>query len=79
LGEFCAALYGLVTRDREQQWRVESELYTGILRPLCWAGLLEEHRSRGGGLGDNTYQKTALWPELFALQTDGRVRPAVRH
>jgi hypothetical protein len=79
LGEFCAALYGPVTRDREQQWRVESELYTGILRPLCWAGLLDEHRSRVGGLGDNIYQKTALWPVLFALQTDGRVRPAVRH
>ena len=79
LGEFCAALYGPVTLDREQQWRVESELYTGILRPLCWAGLLDEHRSRVGGLGDNIYQKTALWPVLFALQTDGRVRPAVRH
>ena len=79
LGEFCAALYGPVTRDREQQRRAESELYTGILRPLCWAGLLDEHRSRGAGLAANTYQKTALWPVLFALQTDGRVRPAVRH
>lgn len=79
LGEFCAALYGPVTRDREQQRRAESELYTGILRPLCWAGLLDEHRSRGAGLAAHTYQKTALWPVLFALQTDGRVRPAVRH
>ena len=79
LGEFCAALYGPVTRDWEQQRHAESELYTGILRPLCWAGLLEEHRSRGGGLATHTYQKTALWSVLFALQTDGRVRPAVRH
>jgi hypothetical protein len=79
LGEFCAALYGPVTRDWKQQLDAESEIYTGILRPLCWAGLLEEHRSRGSGLAAHTYQKTALWPLLFALQTDARVRPAVRH
>jgi hypothetical protein len=68
-----------VTRDWKQQLDAESEIYTGILRPLCWAGLLEEHRSRGSGLAAHTYQKTVLWPLLFALQTDARVRPAVRH
>ncbi len=61
------------------QRHAEGEIYTGILRPLCWAGLLDEHRSRGAGLAAHTYQKAALWPLLFALQTDGRVRPAVRH
>jgi hypothetical protein len=79
LGEFCAALYGPLTRKREQQRHAESKIYTGILRPLCWAGLLEEHRSRGSGLAAHTYQKTPLWPLLFALQTDACVRPAVRH
>jgi len=79
LGEFCSAIFGHGQRNREQQWEAEGELYIGVLRPLCWAGLLDEHRNRVGGLGDHTYQKTALWSVLFALQTDGHVRPAVRH
>ena len=42
----------------------------------------------GGGYGcleggvtvaENTYQKTPLWNDMFALKTDGLVRPAVRH
>jgi hypothetical protein len=79
LGEFCSAVFGAAARSREQQWRAESELYAGILRPLCWAGLLDERRSRGGGLATNTYQKTTLWSDILALKTDGRVRRAVRH
>ena len=79
LGEFCDAVFGRAPRNREQQWHAESELYTGILRPLCWAGLLDERHSRGGGLAAHTYQKTALWRAVFALKTDGLVRPAMRH
>lgn len=79
LGEFCNAVFGTGTRNREQQWYAESELYIGILRPLCWAGLLDEHRSRGGGLAAHTYQKTGLWPAVFALKSDSLVRPALRH
>ena len=79
LGEFCNAVFGAAPRSREQQWHAESELYTGILRPLCWAGLLDERRSRGGGLTAHAYQKTRLWGELFALKSDSQVRPAVRH
>jgi hypothetical protein len=79
LGEFCSAVFGAAPRIREQQWYAESELYTGILRPLCWAGVLDEQRSRGGGLATHTYQKTPLWSDMFALKTDGLVRPAMRH
>jgi hypothetical protein len=79
LGEFCDTVFGRAPRNREQQWHAESELYTGTLRPLCWAGLLDERRSRGGGLSTHTYQKTKLWGELFALKSDSQVRPAVRH
>jgi hypothetical protein len=74
LGEFCYAVLGAAPRSREQQWHAESELYTGLLRPLCWAGLLDEQRSRSGGLVANTYQKTKLWRDMFALKTDYRVR-----
>ena len=79
LGEFCSAVFGTAPRCREQQWHAESELYTGILRPLCWVGLLDERRSKGGSLATNTYQKTPLWNDMFALKTDGLVRPAMRH
>lgn len=79
LGEFCSAIFGSDPRSREQQWYVDSELYTGILRPLCWAGILDERRSRGGGLADHTYQKTQLWSEVFALKSDSQVSPVVRH
>jgi hypothetical protein len=79
LDEFCNAVFGAAPRSREQQWHAESELYTGILRPLCWAGLLDERRSRDGGLATNTYQKTPLWSDMLNLKTDGRVRLVVRH
>jgi hypothetical protein len=79
LGEFCSAVFGAGPRDREQQWEAEGELYISVLRPLCWAGLLDEQHSRGGGLATHTYQKTPLWSEVFALKTDGRVRRVVRH
>jgi hypothetical protein len=79
LGEFCSSVFGTAPRSREQQWQAESELYTGILRPLCWAGLLDEQRSKGGGLATNSYQKTPLWSDMLALKTDGRVRRVVRH
>ncbi len=79
IGEFCSAVFGAAPRSREQQWHAESELYTCILRPLCWAGLLDERRSRGGGLATNTYQKTPLWTDMLNLKTYGRVRRVVRH
>lgn len=79
LGEFCSIIFGTEPRNREQQWEAEGELYIGVLRPLSWAGFLDEHRSKGGGLATHTYQKTALWPAIFTLKTDGMVRPAMRH
>jgi len=79
LGEFCDTVFGRAPRNREQQWHAESELYTGILRPLCWAGLLDERRSRGGGLSTHTYQKTPLWSSIFALKTDSMVRTPMLH
>lgn len=79
LGEFCSIIFGTGPRNREQQWEAEGELYIGVLRHLCWAGFLDEHRSNGGGLAMHTYQKTALWPAIFTLKTDDMVRPAMRH
>jgi hypothetical protein len=79
LGEFCTSIFGAGPRNREQQWEAEGELYVGVLRPLCWAGLLVEQRSRGGGLAAHTYQKTKLWSSIFALKTDSMVRTPMLH
>lgn len=79
LGEFCTSIFGGGPRNREQQWEAEGEIYIGVLRPLCWAGLLVDHRSKGGGQAAHTYQKTALWSDIFALTTDLSVRTLARH
>jgi hypothetical protein len=79
LGEFCAVFFGAGPRNREQQWDAEGELYIGVLRPLCWAGFLDENRGNGGGLAAHTYQKTRLWREIFALKNDLNVRTVARH
>ena len=57
-----------------------SGLYVQILRPLCWAGLLEKQdgasRYRSG---DALFVKTPLWRSALRLDTDAEVAPATRH
>jgi hypothetical protein len=55
-------------------------LYVQVLRPLCWAGLLAEHRSAGSiSFGPRTFIKTPLWRVALQLDTDRQVQPATRH
>ena len=55
-------------------------LYVQILRPLCWAGLLIEHKpSQTHSLSDRTFHKTPLWRLVLQLETDKQVQPATRH
>jgi hypothetical protein len=49
------------------------------LRPLCWAGLLLEHKDQGSKRSDAVYLKTPLWPAWLQLDTDDIVKPAPRH
>jgi len=57
-----------------------SGLYVQVLRPLCWAGLLEKqdgasrYRSE-----DAVFFKTPLWRSALRLDTDAEVTPATRH
>ncbi|MSU91910.1 hypothetical protein GE300_20340 [Rhodobacteraceae bacterium 2CG4] len=57
-----------------------SGLYVQVLRPLCWAGLLEKqdgasrYRSE-----DAVFFKTPLWRSALGLDTDAEVLPATRH
>jgi len=55
-------------------------LYVQILRPLCWAGLLIEHKpSQTHSLSDRTFHKTPLWRLVLQLETDRQVQQATRH
>jgi hypothetical protein len=57
-----------------------SGLCVQVLRPLCWAGLLEKqdgasrYRSE-----DAVFFKTPLWRSALRLDTDAEVAPATRH
>ena len=57
-----------------------SGLHIQVLRPLCWAGLLEKqdgasrYRSE-----DAVFVKTPLWRSALILDTDAEVAPATRH
>jgi hypothetical protein len=55
-------------------------LYIQVLRPLCWAGLLAEHRPKGTyAFGQHNFVKTPLWRAALQLDTYTMVQPATRH
>ena len=65
--------------DEPMAWRATSAFYSCVLRPLCWAGLLLEHKDKGSKRSDAVYLKTPLWPAWLQLDTDDIVEPAQRH
>lgn len=76
--ELYEVFYGKLS-DAPMAWRATSAFYSCVLRPLCWAGLLLEHRTQGSKRSDAVYLKTPLWPAWLQLDTDGIVKPAQRH
>ncbi|PHR61099.1 MAG: hypothetical protein COA43_05535 [Robiginitomaculum sp.] len=47
-----------------------STLYTSVLRPLCWSGVLFETYNTGEFVNERKFIKTPLWSETFDLETD---------
>ena len=76
--ELYEVFYGKLS-DAPMAWRATSAFYSCVLRPLCWAGLLLEHRTQGSKRSDAVYLKTALWPAWLQLDTDDIVVSAQRH
>ena len=76
--ELYEVFYGKLS-DAPMAWRATSAFYSCVLRPLCWAGLLLEHRTQGSKRSDAVYLKTPLWPAWLQLDTDCIVKPAQRH
>lgn len=55
-----------------------STLYITVLRPLCWAGLLEEEDA-GDMRSDQKFTKTELWRRTLRLDTDPHLTLRVVH
>lgn len=57
-----------------------SGLYIRVLRPLCWAGLLEKQDGASWYRTEEAlFVKTPLWKSALVLDTDDEVAPATRH
>ena len=76
--ELYQVFYGPLS-DKPMAWRATSAFYSCVLRPLCWAGVLLEHRDQGSKRSDAVFLKTPLWPAWLQLDTDNLVEPAQRH
>lgn len=56
------------------------QLYIQVLRPLCWAGLLQQGRGTASyRFKEAVFMKTPLWRATLQLETDGVARGAMRH
>jgi hypothetical protein len=72
------ALYGDPDLSDTFYDSISSTLYVTVLRPLCWAGLLEEEDPHHS-LSDQKFNKTQLWRRTLRLDTDKYLRPRVVH
>lgn len=76
--EFARTLYG-PKPDEGTFDHIPLTLFSQVLRPLVWTGLLSEHKSGQGFVSDRAYLKTPLWKAALKLETDAMVSRAVRH
>lgn len=60
-------------------FRFRSMAYVHILRPLCWAGLLSEHRYGSPYPSERMYLKTPLWPVALSLSNDSKLSGPILH
>jgi hypothetical protein len=59
---------------------VMANLYTQVLRPLIWTGLIQETRSaKSFRSQESVFTKTPLWKASLKLETDSQVKRATRH
>lgn len=59
---------------------VMGQLYTQVLRPLCWVGLLQQGRGIATyRFEEAVFMKTPLWRATLRLETDRMAGRAVRH
>jgi len=71
----CTVLFGA---DGGKDYRIASMIYVHVLQPLCWVGLLDEHRGEHYSV-ERLYTKTPLWRAALALETDAILQSPSRH
>ncbi|MGI3212637.1 hypothetical protein ACROSR_16170 [Roseovarius tibetensis] len=64
--DLTEVLYGPSESDGPFDPRT-SALYDGVLKPLVWAGLLDENRQLGRKLSERVYTVTSLWNRYLQL------------
>ena len=74
-------LYGAPEKGPFRQYdTVMGALYLQVLRPLCWAGLLQSVHIAGRHDAEKTlFMKSPLWRAALRLETDRFVEAATRH
>jgi hypothetical protein len=75
----CAVLFGEGETESYDDFRLRTALYIHVLRPLCWAGLLSEHRPEPRAGTKSLFVKTSLWRAALTLETDGLSPAPTRH
>lgn len=65
--DLCLAISGHEVRMDAGKDPVRDDIDSGIIRPFCWSGLLEQSFVRTDGGYEYRYCKTALWPRVFVL------------
>ncbi len=69
LAHLRTTLYGPPEADRRGLDGIGSMLYVTVVRPLCWAGLLESD-GPAGKRSNAQFYKTELWRRYLRLDTD---------
>ena len=78
--KLCSLLYGSGEQEtRYEDVRQRAALYIHILRPLCWAGLLNEVRTGQGFARQEHFFKTPLWSAALSLETDRHLPSVTQH
>jgi hypothetical protein len=76
----CSVLFGREEEGfRRHDYQLAATFYIHVLRPLCWVGLLEEHRIGKALEQREVYTKTPLWAAALKLETDRHLREPTRH
>jgi len=79
-GRLCSVLYGGDEISfRRHSYKIAFAFYAHVLRPLCWVGLLAEHRTGRGLDQSELFTKTPLWATALRLDTDRHLTKATHH
>jgi hypothetical protein len=79
-GRLCSVLYGGDEAGfRRHSYKIAFAFYAHVLRPLCWVGLLFEHRTGCGFEQREIFTKTPLWVAALKLDTDQHLTQQTQH